>query len=235
MLIFLHIPRTGGTSFKKILKEVYGEGGLWVHAPALSSANKACHAALQRGGLKAVYGHMPYGIHRVLGPKSRYITMLRDPVENIYSEFCYSKKTKDHYLQPIADLPFGKWLEKGMSAWDVNNPQTRYLAGLDWVGWRPRFPLGQKLDVRHLELAKERLEKFAVVGVTDRIGAFVRTCSKKFVWGSIPAVPELNASGVVSSRRPPRRKSLPPKVVDRMDELLHFDLELYRFALEIAA
>jgi hypothetical protein len=246
LLVFLHIPRTGGTSIKAILSEVYGPRGLYVHAPLIQSAIRAYRTLPEERarGLRAIWGHMPFGIHFHIKREVRYVTMLRDPLENMCSEYWYIKRTPDHYLTPLASLPFEHWLEEAtVSAWDASNAQTRYLAGLDWTHRRHEVkqpskgkPLAQPLTDEHEKIAKHRLlHKIDIVGVTEHLPFFVSRCAERFGWESVPRIPELEASGgVASSRRASRRSVLPEHVVRRADELLGPDLRLYLLAKDLA-
>jgi hypothetical protein len=91
ILIFLHIPKTAGTSFNHILRDIYGKsfyrvkpGGKWRKAKRLPVSTRC------------VTGHMPYGIHKKWKLEDfQYVTLLRYPVDRIISLWWFKKEYSD--------------------------------------------------------------------------------------------------------------------------------------------
>lgn len=79
--IFVHIPRTGGTSLRAAMDRAWG--------PCVrvgpEFAGRLGDAVVP--GTKAYYGHHPFGLHKHLVPGEpyQYITLLRDPRERLAS------------------------------------------------------------------------------------------------------------------------------------------------------
>src|SRR3989344_2794196 len=81
--IFLHTPRSGGTSlFKYIEKKLFPEETIRIDATKLSKKTAA-----EKKKIRFVTGHTTYfGIHKLIpGKIPRYITILRDPAEMLVS------------------------------------------------------------------------------------------------------------------------------------------------------
>ena len=104
VLIFLHVPKTGGSYIRTILnywcisthkccfiptKEIPYKAALKVR-----SMNQS-----ERDRIDVIFGHFPFGIHRVLQLQRpiQYFTILRDPIRQTVSAFHYSRFLR-HYL-----------------------------------------------------------------------------------------------------------------------------------------
>lgn len=95
-LIFMHIPKTAGTSLRNMLLSSFGTNKLIIaDVPDpfdyegtlryVSSKIKKFPEA------HAIIGHFMYGIHEAIPTdKYKYITFLRDPVERILSEYFHN-------------------------------------------------------------------------------------------------------------------------------------------------
>ena len=204
-LVFVHIPKTGGTSLGDFLRRNVGEEGfahLW-EPPEDSELSRLAEC-------RAVIGHFHHGLHRRLGVPCAYATMLRDPVDRVLSHY--------HYLRH-ADVPRHELArDHGLEAWleiepDARNLQVQYLAGV----------FGE-VGPADLETAKQRLERFAVVGLLEHFEASLALMARCFGFGELsyerkrvnPSRPSLDAEQAVTR-----------EIVGRHNVL---DLELYRFA-----
>src|SRR6266446_2152495 len=103
---------------------------------------------------------MPFGLHRALPQASRYITLLRDPIDRTVSEYYYRRHRRTN---PIADAD-AKLLniEDYVRAVPYDNPQTKAIAGIEcaynyhWYTILPSYRVYCGLcTVETLETAKE--------------------------------------------------------------------------------
>jgi hypothetical protein len=134
-LVFLHIPKTAGSSVNAILKVIaakekkkylkisindYVPGikmvagwlGAWSDAQRLE-ANIIENASI-------VTGHFPFGIHK--GASVKYFTLFRCPVAREISSF--------NYLYQTGGIEKGTVFETEVFTF-IDNPQTRMLAGIE--------------------------------------------------------------------------------------------------------
>lgn len=80
MLISIHIPKTGGTSFKHTLKGVYGEEGLF-HLPTTKQWNQSnVNELFVPKSTECIHGHMQHDAFDEIHPEASKILWLRDPV-----------------------------------------------------------------------------------------------------------------------------------------------------------
>jgi hypothetical protein len=96
MIVFLHMPKTGGHSFKQVLFARFG-------AEAVAFVNgRDDYLAFSRawvpGRFAAVHGHMPLGLAaRIPEPCTHYV-VLRDPVDRFVSDYYHLYNTPEHPL-----------------------------------------------------------------------------------------------------------------------------------------
>lgn len=85
-IIFMHIPKTGGTSLIDVMQHQYGELSKTPGSDFMDMSG-----AIEVNGqlkCKAAAGHIPYGLHELF-EDYQYITLLRHPVERILSLYEY--------------------------------------------------------------------------------------------------------------------------------------------------
>jgi hypothetical protein len=230
-LIFLHIPKAAGTSFKFALQELLPPETL-IYA-VNGDPNIVVVRALmamdpqQRAKLKAIMAHVPYGLH-TLFPGARYVTLLREPVARILSTY--------YFLKSRTEFEFSKKIAAGMTidefAVDVfnDNAQVRRLMkypdiSRDDVFFHP--PAGQ-LERAHLDDAKDTLRRCAVVGLAERYDEFLDCVSAEF---GLPPIPRRDDNVTTISWH---KEQLPERTIERLREINQLDLELYEYAKELA-
>jgi len=179
-LIFLHIPRTGGTTIGTILKANYSKNEI-LDFHGITYKNDFYQSYLQNNNknnsINLVLGHFPFGIHQYLNEDMKYITIIRNPIHRIISHYCYVKNNKNHHLHKFVaakSLSIAEYVKSGLST-ELDNGQVRLLAGST-----SDLAVGNCASC-HLELAKENLKKhFIEIGVTENIPLFYANLRHKF-------------------------------------------------------
>lgn len=180
-MIFLHIPKTAGTTFLEILRREYQDG--FHRVPEDRRLVDPIHYLRslppdQRRRITALTGHIPFGVHRELGI-SRYVTFLRDPVERVVSTYYFILATASHpRREEVRKLTLAEFARyPGMA---IDNGQTRFLSGTSEIGGRaPSRPM----DRTDLERAFSNLQSHVVVaGVVERFDQSVRLVGRRFGW-----------------------------------------------------
>ena len=214
-LIFLHIPKTAGTTLNRIIEWQYSPFAIFTMDPYRIRATAERFKRLpeaRRRRLQVVRGHLFYGIHEFLPQGATYITMLRDPVARVLSAYYFVLRRP---LNPLHRKLKRERLgvEDCLRLFpDRQNLQCRFIAGVEDAAIS---------NERLLDLAKENLAKsFSVVGICERFEESLILFSKTFGW----EVPFYKNQKVAKSR-----PKVEPKLVDLIREHNRLDVELYEF------
>lgn len=144
--IFLHVPRTGGTTVRLVAEANLPEGQILpIYGPDIEHPEQVIQRLHEptRMALKMVRGHISFGIHMHLPwAKCYYFTLVRNPVHRVWSLWNYAYRHKTHHLyEALHNLEtIGNAVEAGVSA-EFNNGMCRQLSGLD--GPFPQEPYGE--------------------------------------------------------------------------------------------
>jgi len=224
-VVFIHIPKTGGMTLYSMIRDIYKPSELHKINPAMESIEKYRHLSQDRKDkLKVIYGHMDYRIHELLPPNSRYVTLMRNPVERVISHYHYVRRTAN---DPLRELAMRSSLDDWVARCNLNemdNGQTRRLSGaMDSVKFG-------ECSAQMLELARHNVQRnFALVGITERFDETYGLMSKLFDW-PIKHYQPRNAAQQRSSI-----KEIPVRTIRLIDKFNALDMELYEYATRLFA
>jgi len=215
-LIFLHIPKTAGTTLNRIIEWQYSPFEIFTMDPYRIRATPERLKRLPEGRrrrLRVVRGHMFYGVHECLPQAATYFTMLRDPVARVLSAYYFILR------RPLNPL-HRKVTRERLGVEDClrlfpqrHNLQCRLIAGVKDTAIS---------NERLLDMARQNLVKsFSVVGISERFEESLMLMAKTFDW-EIP----LYKNCKVSKARP----QIGPSAVEMIRDHNRLDVELYEFA-----
>lgn len=226
-VIFLHIPKTAGTTLDQILfrnyqaHQVYSTGAL----AQQGVRNFQNMAEEERRKYRLVKGHMTFGIHQYITCSWAYFTFFRNPIERTISYYYFIRRTPKH---PIYDaiheenIDLRQCLEAGLDPM-LYNCHTRLLAGV-WA----EVPPGQCTE-EHLEKAKANLSHLKVIGLTEQFDASLLLLGKAFGWKSL----FYTRQNVTAGR--PSQRDLSPETMAAVHNANRLDVELYDYAKALFA
>jgi hypothetical protein len=225
VLIFLHIPKAGGSTLHRIIEKQYEPSTIFTIPSFYSSKEEFRQAAeFQLKEIKVLKGHMFFGLPDVLPNPSTYITLLRDPVERIISHYYYVLRTPIHYLYKdvkAKNMSLKEYACSGLSV-ELDNGQTRLISGFNFLDHSQ--PASQEM----LEVAKQNLKsQFAVVGIVEDFNKTLMLLKKEFGW-KMPFYVKENTTKNRLLKERVSKETL--DVIKKHNEL---DIELYRYAKDI--
>ena len=99
-LIFLHIPKAGGTTLHSVLERLYDGSNIFdikVRGHHLGVEEFTSLSQEQKDQIQLLKGHMPFGLHtHFTSSDVKYITLFRNPVERIISHYEYVWRKPNH-------------------------------------------------------------------------------------------------------------------------------------------
>ena len=226
VIIFQHIPKTAGTTFRYIIQyqfppsaicELYGSSG--PHAQRIDNLQNLSES--QRKKIKIINTHLGFGLHDFLQQPYTYITFLREPVSRAISMYYYYQKTKNPRFLNLSLKEFVQ------TYGGVQNGMTKNLAG---IVLRSQLSDNKKshefyCNRESLEIAKRNLqEHFKFIGISEKFDKSLILLRKMLGW-KIPLYDKSNIS-----RKPKDIERDTLKLVENLNEL---DLQLYEYAKAI--
>lgn len=145
-LISLHIPKTAGTSFRNILKNVYGDDQvvrLDISDTGIVRLNESLYDSKQLQKVKVIHGHfyMQSLKDKFAIPKDcKIITWVRDPVKRVISNFLYLESRLIELLEEEKNnLNILSKMQRTLIEYaraDINrNIQSKHLAGCNLLDY----------------------------------------------------------------------------------------------------
>lgn len=181
-VLFMHIAKTAGTTFREAMVENYTQSEvayLYPHPPGFQPGHFELLPAEQRAKFRLVVGHFVYGIHALIPGAVRYVTVVREPVHRVISHYFYLIQTEPDITRDgeSAPLPLAAMLEQGRTV-NLDNLMVRCFSGVD----EKKYPVGH-LDASVYDLAVHHLRtRFEFVGYQNRSNEAYRALQAMFGW-----------------------------------------------------
>ena len=220
-IIFLHLPKTAGTTLNRLIEWEYPLGEIYSVDPVLFEWSYARLRRLSKRRLRRTRmfkGHMLFGLHEVLPQPATYITVLRDPVERVLSAFYFMRSYKLHPL--YWKFRNEKWtVDEFVQRSSRDNVQCKVIANAHY-----HSPCTQEV----LDRAIVHLNNyFSVVGLSERFEESLALMKLRFGW----QLSSYSSFNVTRSR--PKKADLPQATLDLIAEKNRFDVALYQHAVRL--
>jgi hypothetical protein len=212
-LLFQHIPKTGGTALSSRLHEYYGDPNYkWYHGPdgALQALTKP------ELSYQAVGGHFNMFLSKNLkiDRELMLITLLRDPVDRVLSQYYYLKVASEHPLCSVVN----KYSIEEIFTNNIEDALPHFANLLTYkITMEPEI-------ANRLSSAKETLNTYTFFGFQDDMAGVEKFLGKLFglSWFIIPLL-NPNKSRVMLD-------NTPKKTIDVIRKYNQDDIELYQYA-----
>lgn len=219
-LVFLHLPKTAGTTFNLILRRQFAASRIVLLRAEEMAENIAALRAMpeaERHRIQLLRGHQLFGLHELLAPGARYLTILRHPVSRLVSHYNYVVATEHPmFIDAIrgGEMSLHDYVTSTVSG-ELENGQTRWIAGIDD---------DRTLGAADLAVAQRHIEEhFAWVGVTEHFDESMVDLAITMRWPKV----HYRRRNVASSPRDP----IPTRTVDAILERNALDLTLHTEAV----
>lgn len=230
VLLFQHIPKTAGTSLRYALEGLYPPAErmyLYDRQDLDRAVDPHRFGELplhERAQLRLVMGHFPYGIHHAVPGPSRYVTMLRHPVDRVASLYFHFKLLAQprpgsraaEERQSIArdNLSLEDWVFGGRQL-QVDNGMVRMIAA------RHGIPFGTCPDDLLTEAIEHVEAHYAAVLIRGSMAQSVE------ILGALAGqrLPPVGRRNVNPGRTP--LHALDPRVRERILQLNDLDARLF--------
>lgn len=239
-ILFLHIPKTAGTTLKRFLYHRFPAEACLLDPPR--------PAALEEGkfdGYQFFAGHVDYDFVGRYRRRPFVLTSLRNPIDRALSAYYYQrtprlaieiKSVAPHIGEQAAEqilddlrrvnshrtLPQFLRAEPDLARKTLGNVQTEYLAGASAVA-----TYGAQPD-RLLAIAREHLRALDALLLVERLPESLALINPE--WDD-PVQIGLPSDNTTPGRRPIQDHT--PAEIEMLDALTSLDLDLYRYGEEL--
>ncbi|KFX70178.1 hypothetical protein TMS3_0111845 [Pseudomonas taeanensis MS-3] len=217
--IFVHIPKTAGSTIRTLITENYQPGEvLSLYGDPKEILTTAASHIGRMQGMRLVQGHTPYGTHRFLGIRNpRYFTFLREPIARFLSEIAYAVRHGHHSFHQVLAAPGLTDSERISKALDIpyfRNTMTHFVSGAFST---------ETISMTQLGVAIDNLWASEFVGLSECFEISLLIMAKKLGWRHV--VPQL-------SNVRPDDDTISAELRARLVRPLAYDAMLYAVAQE---
>lgn len=176
--LFLHIPKTAGTTIHRIAYRQYASKDCYIVGSRNQNEDDfKCLSPTQRSSYAYIGGHFSYGFHRRIDSPCLYFTMLRDPSDLAISLYHYVLRYEMHPLHEemlSRKISFERWL----GFYYQDNFLLRHLLGVETE---------DPLTIADLNHATALLvENFATFGLVSRFDESLLLIHDALGWQAPP-------------------------------------------------
>jgi hypothetical protein len=191
-VIFLHIGKTAGSTLRQVLRRQFRASETMVVRSPVRDPKRlrreetlAYFAGLpetERRRPRLILGHTIFGLHEYVPRPSTYITLMRDPVSLVLSQYYYVRRTPGHWLYETAQrMTLDEYVRSGVSL-ETDNSQTRAISGDTTTEFG-------HCSRAMLDVARRNIEEhFSVIGLVERFDASLVMLGRHFGWSKLAYV-----------------------------------------------
>ncbi len=236
-VVFHHLPKCGGTSIRKALRNAYPisfaaygsdpayrtfqalhpDYGLDQLAVTVTKFRQEQLLYFLYRDMRCVSGLCPFSdtAHRLFGDRYRFVTTIREPLGLMTSIYHYDRyRSRDRWR---TQLSLEAYLETPRAA-RFGAIYSEFYNGLP--------PESDPSDLRAVAAAKRNLAKFAVVGTVEDMAGFQRRLRR-----TLKTRVRIGHHNVAKVNAGDRMSALTPALKRRIEQLSGVNREIYDFAM----
>jgi len=218
-LIFLHIPKAGGSTFNEILKREFHNKNTYQLKFNDIEKFKA-HIKKNKPHIDLLKGHLPFGLHELFSDQTRYITFLRSPTSRVISYYNYILDTPSHYLySKVAkkEMPIEDFVISDLTT-EIDNGQVRFLSSTN--------DSKHQISENTLEIAKNNLDLYFEVGITEKFDKSLICFFERKILVKSPLYVKANVARKA-------KKKVGKNIIDLIEKRNIYDIALYTYGNKI--
>jgi len=227
-IFFLHIPKAGGTTLLNIIERQYKMSEILVMYdvhyswPIKTVKQFKSLTHKQQNKIKMIAGHFGYGLHNEINIGQNYITMLREPIERVVSNFKHMRREPtSEFSKGLSNKSLLEFV-KDQNWHDLDNGQVRRLCGIENEE--------NVIDVGHcteemLEQAKTNLKSCKSFGIMEMFDESLLLLSKELKWKNI--------NYKIKNSAPKSKEHIDAEAFELIKDLNKYDIALYKYAKDL--
>jgi hypothetical protein len=228
MLILTHIPRTGGTSLRKMISRELKSSAIR-YIDSIPDFAFLSDAELNQYDFVATY--CGFGLfNRLLSLDHQKMTFLRNPIDRIISYYYHLKsldKDSSYAIYCAKNMPLDAFIQSNHPAIysSVHNAQTWHIFYDKSSYFRDKYKHLKEEEI--LRIAIENLKTFDFLGVTERYSDNLVKLFEYFNW---------NNKDILHTNQAVERihlEEVSSKTMALIKSRVYLDIELYNKALEL--
>lgn len=217
MDIFIHIPKTSGSTIRSVISRQYGHESVMYFEPKVHHDDALYRETLQSGlekkEVKLLTGHHKFGVHRFMDEPCSYFAFVRDPVDRALSDFFYAYSYPHHRFR-------SEIIDRKIDVYEFIS-SAKFVAGDEQTD----FIFGRPCNSPNLNLDEHMATHNMVVGVTGSFDASLMVLAKRFGWAP-PLYMNRNVTEISTEHRRLRERCK-EWATDNLKDQFQVDLELY--------
>jgi len=183
-VIFLHIPKTAGTTIRDITRRQYSPKFVLNISSNLTDEEQATSFLTAKSKkISLIQGHFGFGGHELIPNSCTYFTFLRNPINRFISAYYHINQNPNHYLYKIVkNFTLDEYVRSNLiEEQTLDNIQVRFLSG-----YQGKINRKNKLSNSDLKQAKINLENFfIVIGFVEEFDYSLVMLKEQLNWQNI--------------------------------------------------
>ena len=220
-IIFLHIPKTAGTTVQHIMHNVYRGETFFTTGNYKQIELFQKFSDEEKLKISVLKGHINFGVHKMYPAPIQYFTFFRDPIKRTISAFNHIYKDKGHvFNEEIIKKQYTlkQMLQEGYVK-NFDNCHVRFIAGAIDVEYG-------KINQEIYEQAVYNFDKyFNAFGISDRFNESIIYIKRQLDW-PLPFYVNANESDRIKAT-----VNFDSETYDLINHYNKYDLQLYNYAL----
>lgn len=191
-VLFMHIPKTAGTAFREAIAANFLPheiAYLYPGPPGFLVPDLRALPLEQRRTFRVVIGHYQFGMHWALPQPSEYITIVREPVARVLSQYRFLRQAQPHLFAPGQGKlrTFEDLLEKHLTT-DFDNTLVRCFSGVD----ERDYPPGKLTQEIYNQAVHNLRSSFCFVGHQEESSQAYQWLREHYHWHAAHTLSSVN-------------------------------------------